>query len=145
MLAPSLRAGHEWLFAVVQSGQPVVNGRIKTLAKLALDLAGPAIAERQWELASARRRALLIDRIMHGLRRPGEGYLWRLTPSVSLAELVRKAIDAIRRAGLERKDLHRKVRGRLERARAAADSRRVRQRAQSPQLDRSRRRFPTSN
>jgi PD-(D/E)XK nuclease superfamily len=105
ILAPSLRAGHEWLFAVVQNGQPVVNGRVKTLANLALELAGPAMMERQYEEASPRRGALLVDRIMHRLRRPDGGYLGRLTPSVRLAERVHKAIDALRRAGLGGEDL----------------------------------------
>ncbi len=54
VVAPSLRAGHEWLFAVVQSGGMVANARVKTLAKLALDLAAPEIAKRGLELASAR-------------------------------------------------------------------------------------------
>jgi hypothetical protein len=107
LLAPSLRAGHEWFFAVAQSGQPVVNGHVKTLMKLALDLAGPAISERNLEFVSARRCALLVDRIIGRLRRrkPQEGYLWRMSPSVQLAEVVHKAIEAVRRAGLHAGDL----------------------------------------
>jgi ATP-dependent helicase/nuclease subunit B len=105
LLAPSLRAGHGWLFAVVQNGQPVVNGRVKTLANLALELAAPTMMETQCEEASPRRGALLVDRLMHRLRKPDEGYLGKLTPSVRLAERVHQAIDALRRAGLSGEDL----------------------------------------
>src|ERR1017187_8489510 len=31
VVAPSLRAGHEWLAAVARAGQPVVNGHVKTV------------------------------------------------------------------------------------------------------------------
>jgi PD-(D/E)XK nuclease superfamily len=105
VLAPSLRAGHEWLVAVTRSGQPVVNGHVKTLVKLAVDLAGPLMVEKELELVSAQQGALLVDRVMQRLRKPGEGYLWRLSPSVRLAETVFKAIDALRRAGLDSVDL----------------------------------------
>ena len=42
---------------------------------------------------------------MEWLRKPEEGYLWRLSPSVRLAETVFKAIDALRRAGLDSEEL----------------------------------------
>jgi len=105
VLAPSLRAGHEWLVAVTRAGQPVVNGHVKTLVKLALDLAGPLMVEKELELVSAQQGSLVVDRVMQRLRKPEEGYLWRLSPSVRLAETVFKAIDAVRRAGLDAEDL----------------------------------------
>ena len=105
VLAPSLRAGHEWLVAVARAGQPVVNGHVKTLVKLALDLAGPLMAERELELISSQQGSLLVDRVMQRLRKPGDGYLWRLSPSVRLAETVFKAVDALRLAGLDSDDL----------------------------------------
>ena len=50
VLSSSLRAGHEWLMAVARSGQPVVNAHVKTIAKLALDLAGPLVAEKELDV-----------------------------------------------------------------------------------------------
>ena len=66
VLAPSLRAGHEWLVAVTRSGQPVINGHVKTLFKLALDLAGPLMVEKELELVSAQAR-LASHRSGHGV------------------------------------------------------------------------------
>ncbi len=105
VVAPSLRAGHEWLVAVARAGQPVVNGHVKTLVKLALDLAAPLMVEKELELISALQGSLLVDRVMQRLRKPVEGYLWRLSPSVRLAETVFKAIEAVRLAGLDSEDL----------------------------------------
>jgi ATP-dependent helicase/nuclease subunit B len=105
VIAPSLRAGHEWLMAVARAGQPVINAHVKTLRKLALDLAAPRMAEQEWELISGQQAALLIERVMQRLRQPEGGYLWRLPAGVRLAEAVFKAIDAVRRAGLDTKDL----------------------------------------
>ncbi len=105
VLAPSLRAGHEWLVAVTRAGQPVVNGHVKTFVKLALDLAAPILSEKNLELISRQQGALLVDQVMRRLRKPGEGYLWKLPPSVRLAETVFKTVDAIRRAGLSSDDL----------------------------------------
>ena len=105
LLAPSLRAGHQWLVAVTRSGQPAVNCHVKTLTNLALELAGPAMAAAGVELVSARGGALLIDRIIRRLRVPAAGYLWQLPPSAGLAQTVYVAIDAMRRAGLEARQL----------------------------------------
>ena len=44
LVAPFLRVGHQWLDAVVHSGQPAVNVRINTMKGLALDLAVPEMA-----------------------------------------------------------------------------------------------------
>ena len=53
VLSSSLRAGHEWLMAVARSGQPVVNAHVKTIAKLALDLAAPLVAEQELAFVGA--------------------------------------------------------------------------------------------
>jgi RecB family exonuclease len=105
LLAPSLRAGHQWLVAVTRSGQPAINCHVKTLTNLALELAAPAMAAAGVELVSARGGALLIDRIIRRLRKPTAGYLWQLPPSTGLAQTVYAAIDTMRRAGLEAKQL----------------------------------------
>src|SRR5574340_93465 len=41
LIAASLRVGHQWVDAVVRSGQPAVNVRINTVKGFALDLAAP--------------------------------------------------------------------------------------------------------
>jgi ATP-dependent helicase/nuclease subunit B len=105
VLAPSLRAGHEWLVAVARANQPVVNGHVKTVAKIALDLAAPVVAEKKLELISRAQATLLVEEVLRRLRKQ-DGYLWRLPPSARLAETVFKAVDAIRRAGLSSEDLH---------------------------------------
>jgi RecB family exonuclease len=105
VIAPSLRAGNDWLLAVVRGGQPVVNGHAKTVARLALDLASPIIAEEKLTLLASRQGALLIDRVLRKLRKRGQGYLSRIAPSVRLAEAVFKAVDAMRLAGLGPGDL----------------------------------------
>ena len=87
------------------TGQPVVNGHVKTVVKLALDLAGPLMAKKGLELISPQQGSLLVDRVMRGLRKPGEGYLWRLSPSVRLAETVFRAVQALRLAGLHPEEL----------------------------------------
>jgi ATP-dependent helicase/nuclease subunit B len=105
LIAPSLRAGNDWLLAVVRAGQPVVNGHARTVAKLALDLAGPVFAEEKLTLITGRQGVLLIDRVIRNLRKRGQGYLSRISPSVRLAEAVFRAVDAFRRAGLGPSDL----------------------------------------
>jgi hypothetical protein len=105
LMAPSLRAGHQWLVAVTRSGQPVVNCRVKTLPRMALELAAPAMAAAKVELISGRGGALLIDRIIRRLRNPASGYLWQLPPTVGLSQTVYRAIDAMRKAGLEDRNL----------------------------------------
>jgi ATP-dependent helicase/nuclease subunit B len=106
LLAPSLRAGHQWLVTVARACQPVVNCHVKTPINLALELAAPAMAARGVELVSARAGELLVDRIMRQLLRAKEGYLAKLPPSAGLARSVYAAIDALRRAGLDTRDIN---------------------------------------
>ena len=106
VVAPSRRAGNDWLLAVARTGQPVVNGHVKTIENLALNLASQHIAQDKRELITVRQGALLIDQVIRKLRKPEQGYLWRIAPSVRLAETVYRAIDAMRRAGLGAGDLN---------------------------------------
>jgi ATP-dependent helicase/nuclease subunit B len=105
VLAPSIRAGHEWLVAVARAGQPVVNAHVKTVTRLALDLATPVVAGKKLELITRSQGSLLVDRLMRQFRHPGHGYLSKLPPSVRLADTVFRALDAMRRAGLRPEDL----------------------------------------
>src|SRR5580704_7343095 len=86
LLAPSLRAGHQWLVAVTRSGQPAINCHVKSLTNLALELAAPAMLAAGVRLLPARNGALLLDRLMQRLRRPNAGYLLQLPPSAGLAQ-----------------------------------------------------------
>ncbi len=104
LLAPSLRAGHEWLSAVARAGQPVVNAHVQTVMKLALGLAAPFLADKKLELISRHQGTLVVEQVMRRLQKP-DGYLWKLPPSERLAAAVFNALGAIRRAGLNPGDL----------------------------------------
>ena len=106
LLAPSLRVGHQWLDTVTLAAGPVLNVRIKTLKGLALDLAGPKMAESGLSLITATGSLILVDRILHQMRSTSSGYLSSLPPSPTLSRTVYSAIDAIRLAGLNADDLH---------------------------------------
>ena len=60
LIAPSLRVGHQWLDAVTRSGQPAINVRVKTLRRLALELAGPAMASAGFTLISDTAATFLV-------------------------------------------------------------------------------------
>lgn len=100
LLAPALRAGHQWLGCVARSGRPVVNCHVKTIARLALELAAGTISARDVELISSHRAVQLVDQILHELRQSGGGYLRRLPPNIELSQMVHSAIDTLRRAGV---------------------------------------------
>ncbi len=100
LLAPSRRVGHQWLGTVARHGQAVLNVRVKTLRSLALELAGPLLAESGLKLATARPCGLMLLRALRELR-PTLEYLGGLEPNASLAETVLASIDALRLAGLE--------------------------------------------
>lgn len=106
LIAPSLRVGHQWLDIVTLAAGPVLNVRIKTLKGLALDLAGPKMAESGFSLITATGSLILIDRILNQLRSSYSGYLSSLPPSPTLSRTVCSAIDAIRLANLNANDLH---------------------------------------
>ena len=80
LLAPSLRAGFQWLDAVTRAGRPVVNARVKTLPGMALELAAPEMERRGLSLVGGMRAELLTDGILARMREEG-GYLARLEAS----------------------------------------------------------------
>ncbi len=96
LIAPSLRAGHEWLSAVARAGQPVVNAHVQTVMKLALGLAAPYVADKKLQLISRHQGTLIVEQVMRRLQKP-DGYLWKLPPSERLAATVFNALDAVRR------------------------------------------------
>lgn len=105
ILAPSLRVGHQWLDSITRSGQAVVNARIKTLKGMALDLAGPEIARTGVSLVSDRGAAILVDRILNGLRSESPTYVTKMAASPALSQSVYSSIKDIRLAGLGPEDL----------------------------------------
>lgn len=100
LIAPSLRVGYQWLDAAAFAGKPVVNMRVNTLKGLAIDVAGPELAERQLTLASARCGTVIVDKVLNRLRETGQPFLSRLCPSAGLAQAFHATIDSIRLAGL---------------------------------------------
>jgi len=104
LLAPTLRAGAQWLDQVALSGQPAVNFRVKTLKSLALELAAPELAAAKLTPLNERGAALLVLRILEELR-PELGYLAGVEPSLRTARTVLRSIQGLRLAGLAPADL----------------------------------------
>jgi ATP-dependent helicase/nuclease subunit B len=97
LIAPSHRAGHQWVETLVRSGQAVVNLRPTTTLRLALDLVGPELAERSLSVASRALGPLIIESAWSRLQ---EGrYLSRFEPSPDLASMVCDSLRALRLAG----------------------------------------------
>jgi ATP-dependent helicase/nuclease subunit B len=105
LIAPSLRVGYQWLDAVAFGGQPVLNTRVNTLKGLAIDLAGPVLAERKLTVASARCGAMIVDRIIGQLRLEGHAFLSRLSSGTGIAQAFHATIDSLRLAGVTGADL----------------------------------------
>ncbi len=119
LIAPSLRTGNQWVERVASAGTAVFNLRVKTVRGLALDIAGPAMAAGNLELASKLKTELLLARLWGGEPvQPGRsappaadrtdqaGYLRRIASDFSLARALRRTINAVRLAGLGPDQLH---------------------------------------
>jgi len=102
VLAPSLRTGYQWMDAVCMTGQPVFNARVKTLAHLALELAGPLMQEEGLEMARGAGLQVLAARVLseHLKSRGGKGYLSRLRPSPGIIDALLATLRDLRLAGL---------------------------------------------
>ena len=72
LLAPSLRTGYQWLDVVTRSGRPVLNARVKTIARMALELASPEMQRSGVALLHGVREELLVDTILSARRRRKE-------------------------------------------------------------------------
>lgn len=99
VLAPSLRAGMQWLDAVARSGQPVLNARVKTISRMALELAVPEMERRGLAFARGLRLELLVNELLQS-RRGGSGYLGRLEMSPGLAKAAAAVLADLRMAGI---------------------------------------------
>ena len=104
LLAPSYRVGQQWLDVVARNGQPVVNVRLKTLPALALELAGPSLAQDNRQLVSPLGRAIILGEILSRLR-SDEPYLARVAPSLGMAERLAASVHDVRLADLESSQL----------------------------------------
>jgi ATP-dependent helicase/nuclease subunit B len=107
LIAPSRRAGHQWLTTITQNGQPVLNCRVTTIPRLALDIAASRLADTGLELASHRQGLFVVEQVFRRLCETTEGYLARREHSTGMIESIYRTVVAVRRAGLAPDQLHR--------------------------------------
>jgi hypothetical protein len=107
LLAPTLRAGGQWLESVSRGGQPLLNLRVKTFKGLVLDLAGPELASRELKLLSNSAGEILADRAWSRLAsgKTRLKYLAALQPGRSLPRVLYQTLNALRLAGLASSEL----------------------------------------
>ena len=103
LLAPSIRAGNQWLEQVVRSGVPAVGFSVMTLPHLARELATTRLAAEGIAKLPDFAATLLVDRLLEA-----EGdYLKPGDSSAGLANAVLKAIEQLRLADAGTADLDR--------------------------------------
>jgi len=102
LLAPSLRVGYQWLDAVTAEESSAVNVRVKTLRKMALDLAASRLAEKGLRPLRDREGVFLTGIVFNRLRLRGKesGYLLSLEPAPALLSRLFRSLSEIRLAGL---------------------------------------------
>jgi RecB family exonuclease len=99
LIAPSRRAGHQWVERVVRAGTDVLNLRVTTPLALALELAAPSMASDGVTLATGRLGTMLVDSVWDVVAK--RDYLGRLGRTDSIAELVWNSLNALRLADVE--------------------------------------------
>ena len=104
LLAPSIRAGNQWLEQIARTGEALVGFRVLTLPHLARDLAIGRLAAEKVIKLPAFAGTLLIDRLLG--EQEGE-YLKQSENSAGLAGAILSAIDEVRLAGVGTADLDR--------------------------------------
>ena len=104
LLAPSIRAGNQWLEQVARSGTPAVGFRVMTLSHLARDLARGQLASEKIDMLPDFAATLLVDDLLGSLE--GE-YLRHGENSASLSGAIFSTIQEMRLAGLSVADLER--------------------------------------
>jgi hypothetical protein len=105
LLVPSLRVGRQWLDQLARClGRPVVGLEVTTLARMARELAQPALAGRRELTPSLRRR--VVERLwIEVRRRVSDRYLTALPPTANLLTALARTIGDLRWAGLAATDL----------------------------------------
>ena len=78
LMAPSLRIGFQWLDTVTRSGQPVLNVRVKTLHRAAIDMVTPELDQTGKTYLGRLRAELLVSSIFSKLKEVGQGYFTAL-------------------------------------------------------------------
>lgn len=96
LIAPSHRAGHQWVETLVRIGQPVVNLHATTLLGLGLNLVGSELAAAGLALASGELGPLIVATAWSNL--DPEGYLGRLAPTEELSAAVYDSLLSLRLA-----------------------------------------------
>ena len=104
LLAPSIRAGNQWLEQIARTGEALVGFRVLTLPHLARDLAIARLAAEKVIKLPAFAGTLLIDRLLG--EQEGE-YLKQSENSAGLAGAILAAIEDVRLAGVGTVDLDR--------------------------------------
>lgn len=116
LIAPSRRVGHQWIETLVRSGQRAVNLHPTTLLRLALEVAGPEIADEGLAVAGHGVGPLVVNAVWERLR--PDGYLGRMQQSTELSATIYESLHALRMAGCNSD----RIRGAgLENAEKAAD------------------------
>lgn len=105
LIAPSMRVGFQWLDNVTRSGQPVLNVRVKTLHRAALDLAMHELDQTGKTYIGRLRTELLVSSIFSKLKEVGQGYFTALEPSRGLIQAFMSTINDMRLSGLKAADL----------------------------------------
>ncbi|MDI6830387.1 MAG: PD-(D/E)XK nuclease family protein [Actinomycetota bacterium] len=104
LLAPSHRAGRQWLDAVTRSGTAVLNVRVMTVVGMALELAAPELERRGLTYAAGMRLELVLEDLIS--RRGVEGgYLAGLAASPGLSGVMAASFRDLRMAGVKAGDL----------------------------------------
>ncbi len=105
LLAPSLRIGFQWLDNITRTGQTVLNVRVKTLHRAALDLATHELNQSCRIYLSQLRAELLVSSIFSKLKEVGQGYFTALEPSPGLIQAFVSNIIDMRLSGIKAVDL----------------------------------------
>lgn len=102
LLAPSLRVGYQWLDTVTAGEQAAVNVRVKTIRKMAVDLAATRLFERGLRPLRDREGVFITGIVFNRLRSRGKasGYLLSLEPGPPLLSRLYRSLSEIRLAGL---------------------------------------------
>jgi hypothetical protein len=105
VLAPSMRAGFQWVDRVARSDRPVINLRVKMLRHLALELAAPEMERRGFRFLRGVAAEVLVGGLLSGLRKEGAGYLLGLDPSLGLVRTIHGSLRDLRLAGIAAAEL----------------------------------------
>jgi ATP-dependent helicase/nuclease subunit B len=106
LIAPSRRVGNQWLDSVAMGGRAVVNVRVMTLKRMALDLATPEMMRKGVSPVSPVRAEVIADRIWNSLMDgSGAGYLSALKPGMDLSRALLFTVNSLRMAEMAAQDL----------------------------------------